>query len=155
MLVGSRDDKGCLHPSLAEEPEIKLPAALTVEQFIEGTCLLPGKIFSICPPHSSKQKKEEQAAGRPPQCDAGQINHGGCHRRGSMSEQFPRVYFGPREGGCLWEEAVVNEAKQQSPPQLRDGDSPHFFKLYHSLKSLRFTLISENSPDFAIKIRLV
>lgn len=65
MLVGLRDNKGCLNPSLAEVPELKPPAALTVEQFIEGTNLLPGKIFSICPPDSSKQKKEEQAAGHP------------------------------------------------------------------------------------------
>lgn len=118
ILVGLRDDKGCLKLSLAEVPELKPPAALTVEQISGGTDLLPGKIISICPPDSSKQKKEEQAAGQP-LCDAGRITHWGCHRRRSMSEQFPRVYSGSKEGGCLWEEAVVTEAKTKKPPQLR------------------------------------
>lgn len=75
FLVGLKNDSGCLNPSLAEVPKLKPPAALTVEQFVEGNNLLPGKIFSICPPDSSKQKKGVQAAGHPPQCDAGQINH--------------------------------------------------------------------------------
>lgn len=55
-----------MSPSLAEVPEWKPPAALTVEQFIEGIDVLLGKIFSICPSDSSKQKKEKQAAGQPP-----------------------------------------------------------------------------------------
>lgn len=118
ILVGLTDDKGCLKLSLAEVPELKPPAALTVEQISGGTDLLPGKIISICPPDSSKQKKEEQAAGQP-LCDAGQITLRRCHRRRSMSEQFPRVYSGSKEGGCLWEEAVVTEAKTKKPPQLR------------------------------------
>lgn len=64
--------KGCLKPPLAEVTELKPPAALSVEQISKGTDLLPRKIISICPPHSSKHKKEEQAAGQP-LCDAGQI----------------------------------------------------------------------------------
>lgn len=59
MLVGLRDGKGCLNPSLAKIPQSKPPAALTAEQFIEGTNLLPGKIFSICPPDCPEQKQEE------------------------------------------------------------------------------------------------
>lgn len=74
VLVGLTDVKGCLKLSLAKVPKLKPPAALTVEQISKGTDLLPGKIISICPPDSSKQKKEEQAAGQPP-CDAGRITH--------------------------------------------------------------------------------
>jgi len=59
-------------PPIADVPELKPPAALTVEQISKGTSLLPGKTISICPPDSSKQKKEEQAAGWL-LCDAGQI----------------------------------------------------------------------------------
>ena len=37
-----------------------------------------------------------------------------------MSEQFPRVYLGSKEGGCLWEVAVVAEAKakKSSPAEM-------------------------------------
>lgn len=43
-----------------------------------------------------------------------------------MSEQFPRVYFGSKEEGCLWEEAVVTEAKKKKPPQLRQRQPTPF-----------------------------
>lgn len=143
--------------SFAEVPKLKPPAALTIEQISEGTNFLSGKIFSICPSDdSSKQRKEEQAAGLF-LCDAGWVTHRGCCRSWSMSEQFPWVYSGLKEGGCLWEEAVITEAKIKKPQTLPDwgGDNPFLFKLYQSLKSLSFTLKSEISPDFATKIRLV
>lgn len=48
-----------------------------------------------------------------------------------MSEQFPRVYFGSKEGGCLWEEAVVTEAKTKKPSPA-EVETAHAFLNYIS-----------------------
>jgi len=51
-----------LKPSLAEVPKLKPLAALTADCTDKGTDLLPEKITTICPPDSSEQKRNEQAA---------------------------------------------------------------------------------------------